>query len=127
MLAPILLSCTLSFLALSFLHFQNEDEDEQNERVVDEEYDADLVENQFDLKYSFSFLMEEISFTVSTMQLLPSQSIMLISIHSIYILVFHVIMNFIPYLSFYVWKLSMQQTSFLAAIPSTSVRAADLL
>lgn len=62
--------------------------------------------------------MNQFSLIMESLRLLPIYSMMLIYIHTIYILIFHIIMNFIPYMAVYVWYLSVQQASILSALPS---------
>lgn len=67
---------------------------------------------------NYCCVWEDIVDIRDSIKYLPVISKGLIIIHTVYILVFHVIINYIPYISVYTWHFSAKEASILAAIPS---------
>lgn len=94
----------------------------QDAYVDDQNEDLEL---QLDVPYqsevtSFS-VWDELVMVSESIRLLPTLSLGLIYVHTIYFLIFHIIMNYMPYVAVYVWDLSAKEASILAAIPSFMV------
>lgn len=57
----------------------------------------------------------------------PVTTYWMIGVHTIYIVIFHAALNFLPYVAAQVWGISDRDTSFLASIPPLLVRLIEKL